>query len=595
MDSDKSMKQKLLASFSNGIDSPTPSLHKEIKAQNPGHVIVQVHNVEKLVDILQVESKIYSSTVSIPANYTKQKRLEQGEVKNTLRKISGIPLAMLYGLFFYLIMQYMILSQPCEYLTSNVTSHNNIQRNSCATKFGERHNSSHNITWHRNQTEFYPAEYRPGLTYISFAFSVTMAITSVVSRGTRCCMLLILPGLITRRSQTFLFTFVAGILAHGPIANLGNNFNELLENTVCLYERITKSVRKLLKVIRQRVQNLSRPDDIVVIRIEIMSNFTWKIFRDVMKAPRISEIKEQLSIIAKGMRVFGYYATIARKVLTIISIIMIVIDAMKYLRSYYSDNSFDNMYISKRVRHLWKQKEFEQLSPLRHWEINDGYKMSSSPKFTKRELIMSIRKALPTIIFSLFAVFVMLSDYLLAKLLQYIKDKENFTISFEGVEHKLMKKLKSFNISTDSCLSYPLYTSTYTYVFICFLLAIAAISCVLEVYMSRIRAAMCNVFYTERSQERADYLHYRINAGRVKRKLQLTLILRREIERRERLKEFSPWSDLKTFYCCARVNERYLCPGCKWKVPFCKTKDIFFTLGESTIEDKLCENCYLDF
>ena len=61
-------------------------------------------------------------------------------------------------------------------------------------------------------------------------------------------------------------------------------------------------------------------------------------------------IREQASVVIQKMFAVGYYVDILRKVLTIISIVMLIGDAVRYLRSYYTDSSFDNMYIGSTTR-----------------------------------------------------------------------------------------------------------------------------------------------------------------------------------------------------------------------------------------------------
>ena len=55
---------------------------------------------------------------------------------------------------------------------------------------------------------------------------------------------------------------------------------------------------------------------------------------------------------------FGGYVEIARKSLTILSIVLLVVDAIRYLRHYYIDSSFDNVYVGHTTRHLWKKKNY---------------------------------------------------------------------------------------------------------------------------------------------------------------------------------------------------------------------------------------------
>ena len=43
-----------------------------------------------------------------------------------------------------------------------------------------------------------------------------------------------------------------------------------------------------------------------------------------------------------------------------------------------------------------------------------------------------LKRALPTVLFTLFALLVILGDYFLFSLLQYVKDRKTFEISFQG-------------------------------------------------------------------------------------------------------------------------------------------------------------------
>lgn len=387
--------------------------------------------------------------------------------------------------------------------------------------------------------------------------------------------------------------FFSFFLLQGPLANLSYNFNELLENLLCLYERITQNVQNFIKIIKKRVDNLSKPGDIVQIKIEFMSNFTWDAFRNVLQVPQLNETKIQLAIIRKKMEDFGDKCTIVRKALTLISIIILIHDAIKYLRKYYTDSSFDNMYVSKKTQQLWKQRDYDSLIPLRYWEKKGGYTIPKSRKFTRKELKKIFRASLPFVMFAMFAVIVMVMDYLLAQLIRNVKNRKRVTIH---VSSPILQELKEINLDMKSCISEPIYTNWHVYLWISVLLFFAIISYVLEVHMSRIRSRMCDFFYSERAQERADYLHFRISSGRINRKFQLNLIVRRELERRARMEEFSPWFRLKMF--CRRTIKRrkMICPGCGYKSVTEKAKLIEFEVkGKSNIRERVCEDCYKDF
>merc|ERR1719495_2750843 len=108
---------------------------------------------------------------------------------------------------------------------------------------------------------------------------------------------------------------------------------------------------------------------------------------------------------------------------------------------------------------------------------------------------------------------------------------------------------------------------------------IAILSCVFEVYTSSIRSKICNIFYNQRFQERADFLHRSICAGRVHRTLQLKLIVKNEVERRQRLEQFYPWSYVKRLCKRRRKETSICCPSCQWYEPVEETKKVSFAVS----------------
>ena len=59
----------------------------------------------------------------------------------------------------------------------------------------------------------------------------------------------------------------------------------------------------------------------------------------------------------------------------------------------------------------------------------------------------------------------------------------------------------------------PQRTSSKYYLVITSLLLAALVSCALEIFMSRGRAYLCQLFYPDRELERSDYLYYQIITG----------------------------------------------------------------------------------
>ena len=144
-----------------------------------------------------------------------------------------------------------------------------------------------------------------------------------------------------------------------------------------------------------------------------------------------------------------------------------------------------------------------------------------------------------------------------------------------------------------------MHTSVNSYILICVFLIIAMVSCISEVLISRLRSRMCNIFYTDRAQERADYLHFRITAGRANRRTQLLLTIKGYIKKEKRLMEFSPWTKLKRLlwrkWSCNKTDDSIICcPGCEWDVNCKEAITVTVNLGD-TEKHVICKDCYLDY
>ena len=228
---------------------------------------------------------------------------------------------------------------------------------------------------------------------------------------------------------------------------------------------------------------------------------------------------------------------------------------------------FFDQVIDQSIQKKWEQKNYRKLTPLRHWEISKGYKEKKFTKFTRKEFFKVFRNGISTfLIFTLVAA-IFITDWLLADALQYIKDNQKFNINIEGMNENFTQYINQLHRNAmKSCLIGPQHLTVENYYLIGLLLVVTATSCLLEIYMTRTRAQICNLFYPDREEERADYLHYEISSGRVDRRHNLLLIIRREIERKLRLVRFSPLQRLQAFLChrMCRVmcNRTVVCPGC---------------------------------
>ena len=78
-------------------------------------------------------------------------------------------------------------------------------------------------------------------------------------------------------------------------------------------------------------------------------------FSDALQSQSISNIR--LKLISVLRDVFGLvrsYTAEAKKLFYAASLLLVIADAVSYLRSYYCDDSFDNFYVDDNLRRIWK-------------------------------------------------------------------------------------------------------------------------------------------------------------------------------------------------------------------------------------------------
>lgn len=107
----QNVNEKIANSYPYGLDEPDGEPKFEL-LKDKGNSPRRTSNDSILDDMTKCEANVYSSTVSIPAYYQNEKNKQRRQLKTILKKISGIPLALFYGLFFFFIMRYMILDDP---------------------------------------------------------------------------------------------------------------------------------------------------------------------------------------------------------------------------------------------------------------------------------------------------------------------------------------------------------------------------------------------------------------------------------------------------------------------------------------------------
>ena len=306
-------------------------------------------------------------------------------------------------------------------------------------------------------------------------------------------------------------------------------------------------------------------------------------------APSTQGIKAQAAIVMDQVSLFGEYIKMARRGLTLLSIFLLIVDAVRYLRHYYIDSSFDNIYVDYSTRRHWKKKEYyedkdevkkhpfarwNKKKGLRCWEKNQGFKMVALlnlPKVSTKLLLKVFRTSFSTVAFAAFVLLIVLADQFLEKALITIKTSQKLHVALAGytvnITESMSANLRGYN--TSSCLETPSYTSSLcagcsTLIFL--LISLALLSCVLQVFMGGLWARLCSLFYPDRVEERADYLFFRTFNGRINRKRELMLIIRREADKREKLRRFSPFQKLKDNFKSLSEYKIMRCPGCKRRV-----------------------------
>ena len=93
-----------------------------------------------------------------------------------------------------------------------------------------------------------------------------------------------------------------------------------------------------------------------------------------------------------------------------LTMLLVIYDAMNYMRLYYSDDSFDNFYIDRTLRRFWEREEKPHLTPLRRWENREKYHHAKSAKLRGSEKISLVRSAIPTLILTTIMMAVRLTD-----------------------------------------------------------------------------------------------------------------------------------------------------------------------------------------
>ena len=245
-------------------------------------------------------------------------------------------------------------------------------------------------------------------------------------------------------------------------------------------------------------------------------------------ATPINEIRDNLKTILSDV-----FATISRYFKYIskfcyLSVLFMLWDAVHYMYKYYTDDSFDNLFVDHNLRYYAKniQKD-ESLLPMRNWELNEKYQVQTAARLSKKEYKRIFMQSLGSIIFSAVAIAVVIADIVLRAVLQVFRDEAQFGIQYDGMEQgvtlkslgqqspeqQMNVKFKMFDLSSDPCLPTP-HSSDYTRMIAIVGLVLACfLSCVFDAYATRLRSTVCNACFPKRATERVAFLYRRIVTG----------------------------------------------------------------------------------
>ena len=378
-------------------------------------------SAKKLTDKTQDDSlrkqEIYQTCISTSSYYTR--RLEIDTRKGLLRKLAGIPLAFFYGFFLVIIISNTLLgslnqSTPhtsvqddrspkriCDYVLSQLKNHSMHAYNITGQfdlsaphlhhdeKYPNKTINDKDTQTDQNSTKNHQRLCGNDLKFIfendciELYYSVGgvmtfVGLSSIFSRNIRTCMLLLLPGLITRHSRHLIFTITLGILANGPMKNLQDNFNRILENAICVQKSgvnlacikqlevkevvdYAENVYNELHIIKDSFNRMLCPRGKVDIYGNVCHGLPDYIFPfrnisfDVLSTishPSSFIIRQHAALMMNKVIGLKYYGDIGRRCLTVISIILLVADAVRYLRYYHTDSSFDNWCVSRAAYRL---------------------------------------------------------------------------------------------------------------------------------------------------------------------------------------------------------------------------------------------------
>ena len=134
----------------------------------------------------------------------------------------------------------------------------------------------------------------------------------------------------------------------------------------------------------------------------------------------INEIRENLKGLLKDTfrRIVISGSSCAK--LMYLSIFLVLMDAISYMRKYYSDDSFDNALIDHNLHDFWETEGRDKLTPMRKWELKERFQIKTSMKISKDEAVAMLWAAIPTLFAIIVVAAICISDYTLSEVIIFI-------------------------------------------------------------------------------------------------------------------------------------------------------------------------------
>ena len=129
----------------------------------------------------------------------------------------------------------------------------------------------------------------------------------------------------------------------------------------------------------------------------------------------INEIRRKLTTILKGLFEIVKLTVNSISKILYLTMLLLIFDAMNYMRKYYSDDSFDNNAIDGNLKSFWEKEKKSCLTPLRNWELTSNtyggkYHISKSLLITYDEAIGIILAFIPVLISASFIMAIRFAD-----------------------------------------------------------------------------------------------------------------------------------------------------------------------------------------